>query len=123
MVNAQRDRRQGRRRSGGSGRGRGSQAGPPQREVVKTIAFDSVGDRKYALQIQKAKNGNPCLRLVEGRPQEDGTYRKFDLRIWSEDWASFFRVVDEMRAFIDQNNIRTPPGHKYTPRKRGERPN
>src|SRR5690349_15578252 len=41
---------------------------PP--EIVKTWAFDSAGDRKYAMQIKKASNGNPCLMLVEGRPQE-----------------------------------------------------
>src|SRR4051794_30021425 len=37
--------------------------------VVKTWAFDSVGPRKYAIQIKKAGNGNPCLKIVEGVKQ------------------------------------------------------
>ncbi len=39
-----------------------------QGEVLKTWVFDSVGPRKYALQIQRAGNGNPFLKLVEGVP-------------------------------------------------------
>ena len=88
---------------------------PPQN--LKTWAFDSVGPRKYALQIRKAGNGNPCFRIVEGLPQDDGTYRKFNVTIWSEDFDSFFRVFDELRQYIQSNNIRTPDGHKYVPGK------
>jgi hypothetical protein len=87
----------------------------PQREIVKTWAFDSLGNRKYALQIQKASNGNPCLKVVEGVPQEDGTFRKFNLTFWSEDWPALFQTLDEMRQFIEANDLRTPEGHKYVP--------
>ena len=86
-------------------------------EIVKTWAFDSVGNRKYALQIKKAGNGNPCLLLVEGVPQDDGTYRKFNITLWSEDFASFFSTLDQVRQFMAENNIRTPDGHKYDPNK------
>lgn len=89
---------------------------PPQ-EIIKTWAFDSVGNRKYALQIKKASNGNPCLKLVEGVPQQDGTFRKFDITIWSEDWPRLFATLDEVRAYMIQHNIKTPPGHKYDPNK------
>lgn len=98
------------RRSGGSA----DKPRPPQ-EVVKTMAFDSVGNRKYALQIRKASNGNPCLKIVEGVPQADGSFRKFDLTVWSEDWPRLFETLDAMRAFISENGIRTPEGHKYDP--------
>jgi hypothetical protein len=102
-------------RSGGQGKA-------PKREVVKTWAFDSVGDRKYALQIQRASNGNPCMRLVEGVPQDDGTFRKFSLTIWSEDWPALFRTLEELRAYVEANDIRTPEGHKFVPGKgRGKR--
>lgn len=107
-----------RTRNGGGGgqRGRRDRDGSGdrrrKREIVKTMAFDSVGVRKYALQIQKASNGNPCLRIVEGTPKDDGSFRKFDLRIWSEDWPSFFEAMDQMRQFIERNNIRTPEGHR-----------
>lgn len=86
---------------------------------VKTWAFDSVGTRKYALQIRRAANGNPCLKIVEGVPQEDGTFRKFHLTVWSEDFQQLFNTLDEVRAFMQANNIRTPDGHRYTPRKNG----
>jgi hypothetical protein len=90
---------------------------PPQ-EVVKTWAFDSVGTRKYALQIRKASNGNPCIKFVEGVPQADGTFRKFDLTVWSEDWPRLFEMLDALRAFVTEQNIRTPDGHKFDPNRK-----
>lgn len=98
----------------------------PQQEIVKTWAFDSVGTRKYALQIKKASNGNPCLKIVEGVPSQngDGTYRKFDITIWSEDFDRLFAALDEVRAYMKEHNIKTPEGHKYDPtkpRKPGQR--
>jgi hypothetical protein len=99
-----------------------SKDGKPSGEVVKTWAFDSVGTRKYALQIRKASNGNPCLKFVEGVPQPEGTFRKFHLTLWSEDFNRFFEVLDEVRQFMQENGIKTPPGHTYDPnRKPGSR--
>ncbi len=101
----------------------GSGAGPtrspraPGGEPVKTWVFDSVGDRKYAIQIRKASNGNPCVRIVEGVPQATGEYRKFNVTVWSEDFDAFFRMFDDVRAFIRDNDIKTPKGHKYVPGK------
>jgi len=91
---------------------------PPQ-EIVKTWAFDSVGTRKYALQIKKASNGNPCLKIVEGVPSQagDGTFRKFDITIWSEDFDRLFATLDEVRGYMKEHNIKTPDGHKYDPNK------
>ena len=97
----------------------GSHRPPRQKkpaEIVKTWAFDSAGNRKYALQIKKAGNGNPCLLIVEGVPQDDGTYRKFNITVWSEDFATLFNTLDEARQYMAANNIRTPEGHKYDPR-------
>ncbi len=62
----------------------------PKRENIKTWVFDSAGNRKYAIQIQKASNGNLCLTLIEGVPQDDGTYRKFNITFWSEDFDRLF---------------------------------
>ncbi|MCI0629873.1 MAG: DUF3276 family protein [Phycisphaerales bacterium] len=100
-----------------------TQSRPPakpkaQPQIIKTWLFDSVGNRKYALQIKKASNGNPCLMLVEGVPQDDGTFRKFSITFWSEDFARFFSTLDEIRTYMAQNNIKTPEGHKYDPRPR-----
>jgi hypothetical protein len=89
------------------------------RETVATWAFDSLGDRKYAIQIQRASNGNPCLRIVEGVPQGDGTFRKFNLTFWSEDWPRLMETLDTVRQYIDEHDIKTPEGHKYVPGKRG----
>ena len=90
------------------------------REIVKTWAFDSLGTRKYAFQIQKASNGNPCLVFVEGVPQDDGTFRKFSLTIWSEDFERLFETLDQVRSYMIENDIKTPPGHKYVPGKKGK---
>ena len=87
------------------------------RETIKTWSFDSAGDKKFALQLQRAANGNPCLRIVQGTPQSDGTYRKFDITIWSEDFPALFENFQAMREYVQANDIKTPPGHKYTPRK------
>ncbi len=93
--------------------------GPPG-EAVKTWSFDSVGNRKYAVQIRKASNGNPCLRLVEGVPSKDGgEYRKFNITIWSEDFESLWKTLDEARAYMAEHDIRTPDGHRYVPGGKG----
>ena len=100
---------------------KGKGQGKP-RQSLKTIAFDSAGTHKWALQVQRAGNGNPCLNIVEGTPQKDGTFRKFSLTVWSEDWEKFFAAVDEMRAFIEAEGLRTPEGHEWRgkeTRKRG----
>jgi len=99
----------------GAGRGTDRAA---ERESLKVLAFDSMGIKKYALQLQKARNGNPCLRIVEGVPQDDGTFRKFDLTIWSEDFPAFFKAMAEMQAYVEVNRIRTPEGHVWKPRAR-----
>lgn len=95
---------------------------PPKKEnpppkPLKTVVFDSVGNRRYALQVGRARNDNPYFKLVEGVPQDDGTYRRFMINIWSEDWQSFFAAVDEMRQYIHDNDLRTPENHKYDPNK------
>ncbi len=90
-----------------------------QGEVLKTWVFDSVGPRKYALQLRRASNGNPCLWLVEGVPQGDGAFRKFNITVWSEDFEALFRTLDEVRAFIRDHAITTPPGHRYEPKTDG----
>jgi len=92
----------------------------PKQEIVKTWLFDSVGNRKYALQIKKAGNGNPCLKIVEGVPAANGTYHRFDITVWSEDFERLFSTLDEVRAYMLQHNIRTPPGHKYDPNGKGK---
>lgn len=86
-------------------------------ETLKTWAFDSVGPKKYAIQLKKAGNGNPFLSFVEGVPQDDGSFRKFSITIWSEDFRAMFQYMDEVRAYMNENNIRTPKGHKYEPDK------
>jgi hypothetical protein len=85
---------------------------------VQTWAFDSVGTRKYALQIRKASNGNPCLKVVEGVPQGDGTFRRFELTFWSEVFPKLFDTIDEVRKYMAEHHIKTPDGHKYDPNKK-----
>ena len=105
-------------RNGGSSR---QQKAKPAGEVVHTKVFDSVGPNKYALQIRKAGNGNPFLKIVEGVPQGDGTFRKFHVTVWSEDFDRFFSMLDELRCYIAEHNVRTPEGHTYDPHKKRQR--
>ena len=86
-----------------------------KQQIVNTWVFDSAGPRKYALQIRRASNGNPCLKIVEGVPQGDGSYRRFELTFWSEDFPVLFQKLDEVRAYMDEHNIKTPEGHWYDP--------
>ena len=102
----------------GTGNGNAGKRQRPKPETIKTWAFDSVGDRKYAIQLQKASNGNPSLRIIEGLPKDDGSFRKIHIKIWSEDFDAFFEHMDQVRAYIDANDIKTPAGHKWTPDKR-----
>lgn len=86
-------------------------------ETLKTWAFDSVGPKKYAIQLKKASNGNPYLKFTEGSPQDDGSFRKFSITVWSEDFRVMFQHFDQVRAYMNENKIRTPKGHKYEPDK------
>lgn len=98
---------------------RSGKGGKKKDTAVKTWSFDSVGPRKYALQIRKASNGNPYLKLVEGIPQEGiGEFRKFHITVWSEDFERFWQAMDAARTFMKDNDIKTPPGHKYEPGKK-----
>jgi len=72
---------------------------------------------KYALQVGRARNDNPYIKLVEGVPQDDGSFRRFSINIWSEDFDAFFAMMDELRDYIRDNDIRTPADHKYDPEK------
>ena len=96
--------------------GKGGKNSPPG-ELLKTWAFDSVGPKKYAIQLKKARNGNPYLKFTEGTPQDDGSFRKFSITVWSEDFRAVFEQMDQVRNYLNENKIRTPKGHKYEPDK------
>ena len=82
------------------------------RETLNTIAFDSVGPRKYAVQLYKAGNGNPVLKIVEGIPNGDGSFRKIYLTVYSEDFERFFQALGDTYRFIQDHHIATPKDHK-----------
>ncbi len=108
----------------GYGKGGGNTPRKPAkpRKTLNTIAFDSAGPRKYAIQLQEASNGNPCLKIIEGIPQEDGSHRKVYLTVWSEDFESFFKAMGDTYRFIKDQDIATPKGHK-TPKTMGKKKN
>jgi hypothetical protein len=95
----------------------------PAAQVVKTWAFDSVGSRKYAVQIKRASNGNPCLKLVEGVPQEDGTYRKFNLTVWSGTLRSSLQLSMKCAPSWRSTTSKPPPGISMIPMLRADSPN
>ncbi len=86
------------------------------REIISTITFNSKGPRKYAVQVQKAGNGNPCLKIIEGIPNEDGSFRKIYLTVYSEDFDTFFKALGDTYRVITDQKITTPKNHK-TPKK------
>ncbi len=92
--------------------GLGSTRKKKPREILNTIAFDSKGPRKYAVQLQKAGNGNPCLKIIEGIPNDDGSFRKIYLTIYSEDFEAFFRALGDTYRVITDQQISTPKNHK-----------
>ena len=106
----------------GNNQNRSSKAGNsgkkyPPGEILKTWAFDSAGPKKYAIQLKKARNGNPYLKFTEGSPQDDGSFRKFSITVWSEDFRAVFEQMDQLRNYLNENKIRTPKGHRYEPYK------
>jgi len=108
---------------GGGSNGYSKKSKKKPRETLNTIAFDSAGPRKYAVQLYKAGNGNPVLKIVEGIPNGDGTFRKIYLTVYSEDFKSFFQAVGDTYRYIQEHGISTPKDHKTPttvgPRKKG----
>jgi len=63
--------------------------------------FKSVGPRTYASQIKLLKNDNHMLVLTCGRPNPDGGEPiKTRLIVFAEDFAAFFRLLQETAQFI-----------------------
>ncbi len=85
----------------------------PRGETLKTWTYDSHGNRKYALQVRKAVNGNPYLKFVEGVPQPDGSYKRFSMIVWAEDFDAFFNTLSKGREYIQQHNLKPTERSKY----------
>lgn len=74
--------------------------GPPDPILFQTY-FQSVGPRTYAAQLKRARNGNQFLVFTEGRRDKvTDEVRKTSLYVFSEDFASFFRMLKETAEFI-----------------------
>lgn len=68
--------------------------------------FKSLGPRAYAAQIKRAPNGNHCLVLIESkRDAETHEIKKSKVLIWSEDLASFFKMMQETLHFHKANPV------------------
>lgn len=78
----------------------------PEHEILFQTYFKSVGPRTYASQVKKAANGNHYLVLTEGkRDDATGDVRKSRLFIYSEDFVSFFRMLQQTAQFIKGNPV------------------
>jgi hypothetical protein len=63
--------------------------------------FKSVGPRTYASQVKECANGNHLLVLTEGkRDPQTGEVRKTRVFVYSEDFAAYFRMLNETAQFI-----------------------
>ena len=78
----------------------------PEPDVLFQSYFKSVGPRTYAAQVKRAGNGNHFLVLTEGkRDEKTDEVRKTRLYVFSEDFPSFFRLVQEAAVFIRANPV------------------
>jgi hypothetical protein len=68
--------------------------------------FKSVGPRTYAAQLKEAGNGNHFLVLTEGkRDPETGEVKKTKVFVYSEDFSSYFRMLQETVQFIKAHPV------------------
>ena len=87
-------------------RGGKSEADNAEHEILFQSYFKSVGPRTYAAQVKRANNDNHYLVLTEGkRDEKTGEVRKARLFLYSEDFVSFFRMLQETAQFIRANPV------------------
>jgi hypothetical protein len=93
-----------------SGFGNSGNAGKdkPKKEpkILFQQFFKSVGPRTYVAQVKEAGNGNHFVVLTEGkRDDKTAEVRKSRLFIYSEDFVSFFKMLQAMAQFIKANPL------------------
>lgn len=75
-------------------------------KIIHQAFFKSVGPRTYAAQIKEIANGNQLLVLTEGkRDEKTNEVRKTRLFIYAEDFAEFFKMLDDARTFVSENPV------------------
>lgn len=73
------------------------------REILTTLAFDSVrpGILKHAVQVQRDQDdGRLYLRIVQGVPNDDGTFTKTELVYDSADLDNLFESLQAARECV-----------------------
>lgn len=81
-------------------------ASKPEADILFQTYFKSVGPRTYAAQVKRAGNGNHFLVLTEGKKDPDtGEPRKIRLFVFSEDFAAFFKMLQQTAVFIRENPV------------------
>ena len=82
------------------------QADKAEHEILFQTYFKSVGPRTYAAQIKRAANDNQYLVLTEGKRDDgSGEVRKTRLFVFSEDFAAFFRMLQETAVYMRANPV------------------
>lgn len=91
----------------GSNGKHGTDAQPPaEQKILFQKFFKSVGPRTYAAQVKQANNGNHFLVLTEGKRDEaTGEVRKTRLFVFSEDFATFFDLLEQTAKFIKAHPV------------------
>jgi Protein of unknown function (DUF3276) len=78
----------------------------PEPKILHQAFFKSVGTRTYAAQVKEAGNGNHFILLTEGnRDKKTGELRKTRLIVFSEDFAEFFKLLDQTSKFVRDNPV------------------
>lgn len=79
---------------------------PSDAPILFQDYFKSVGPRTYAAQVKRARNDNHFLLLTEGkRDAKTGEVRKTKLLVFSEDFESFFNMVNQVATFVRANPV------------------
>ena len=91
----------------GSGRRFNKPTGPkPEPKILFQEFFKSVGPRTYAAQVKQATNGNHFLVLTEGkRDDKTNELRMSRVFIYGEDFAAFFRLMQNTAVFVKDNPV------------------
>ncbi|MGA2229854.1 MAG: DUF3276 family protein [Tepidisphaeraceae bacterium] len=95
-------------RPGGNRPGGKPDSGKPKVEpkIIHQTFFKSVGPRTYASQVKELGNGNQLLVLTEGkRDDATGEVRKTRLFVYAEDFAAFFKMLQESATFISTHPL------------------
>jgi hypothetical protein len=84
---------------GGAGREQ-RQSDRPEQKILFQKFFKAGQNRTYAAQVKETSGGQPFLVITDGRRDKEGELRKSYVYVFSENFAEFFRMLQETAQYI-----------------------